>query len=165
MKGGLFIGVTVIDAPCGAGKTSWAIQEINAHPEQSYIYCTPFLDEITRVREACGKNRIVEPENFNTSKIEDFNNLLMEGRDVAVSHTTFLNATQETLDLIQQGNYILIVDEALDIIQDFNKLNFVESNVRQTVNEGDIDMLLDKFARIVPPYFSTVRFIFLKPTP
>ena len=148
MKGGLFIGVTVIDAPCGAGKTSWAIQEINAHPEQSYIYCTPFLDEITRVREACGKNRIVEPENFNTSKIEDFNNLLMEGRDVAVSHTTFLNATQETLDLIQQGNYILIVDEALD----FNKLNFVESNVRQTVNEGDIDMLLDKFARIVPPY-------------
>lgn len=144
--------VTVIDAACGAGKTSWAIQEINAHPEQSYIYCTPFLDEITRVREACGKGRIVEPENFATTKIEDFNSLLMEGHDVAVSHTTFLNATQETLDLIRQGNYILIVDEALDIIQDFNRLNFVESNVRQTVTEGDIDMLLDKFARIIPPY-------------
>lgn len=152
MKGGLFIGVTVIDAPCGAGKTSWAIQEINAHPEQSFIYCTPFLDEIARVREACGKGRIVEPENFTTTKIEDFNNLLLEGRDIAVSHTTFLNANQETLDLIQRGNYILIVDEALDIIQDFNKLNFVESNVRQTVSEGDIDMILDNFARIIPPY-------------
>lgn len=146
------MSVIVIDAPCGAGKTSWAIQEIKAHPEESYIYCTPFLDEITRVREACGKWRIAEPENFNTTKIEDFNNLLMEGRDIAVSHTTFLNATQETLDLIQRGDYVLIIDEALDIIQDFNKLNFVESNVRQTVSEGDIDMLLDKFARIVPPY-------------
>ncbi len=152
IKGGLFIGVTVIDAPCGAGKTSWAIQEINAHPEQSFIYCTPFLDEIAQVREACGKGRIVEPENFTTTKIEDFNNLLLEGRDIAVSHTTFLNANQETLDLIQRGNYILIVDEVLDIIQDFNKLNFVESNVRQTVSGGDIDMILDNFARIVPPY-------------
>lgn len=144
--------VTVIDAPCGAGKTSWAVQEINTHPEQSYIYCTPFLDEITRIRESCGKNRIVEPENFSTTKIEDFNNLLMEGRDIAVSHTTFLNATQETLDLIHNGDYTLIVDEALDIIQDFNKLNFIETNLRQTVSGGDIDMLLDKFARIVPPY-------------
>ena len=93
----------------------------------------------------------MEPENFTTTKIEDFNNLLMEGRDVAVSHTTFLNATRETLDLIQQGNYILVVDEALDIIQDFNKLNFVETNVRQTVSEGDITMLISWIAQDVLP--------------
>ena len=44
--------VKVIDAPCGVGKTTWAIQEMNDHDEREYIYCTPFLDEISRIRNA-----------------------------------------------------------------------------------------------------------------
>ena len=65
-----------IDAPCGAGKTSWAIQYMNENEGESFIYCTPFLDEIARIREHCGVERFNEPQPYDFgTKIEDFNNL------------------------------------------------------------------------------------------
>ena len=133
----------MIDAPCGSGKTSWAIQYMNENPEKSFIYCTPFLDEIDRVRAACGNySRFDEPLPYNGSKIDNFNELLADGKDIAVTHTTFLNATQETLDLIRTGNYTLVIDEVLDVVTDFNKVQTVESATRQTVSTGDIKYLL-----------------------
>lgn len=134
--------ITVIDAPCGGGKTSWAIQLMRADTETSYIYCTPFLDEIDRIRKACGKYRFYEPKNFGTSKIEDFNKLLSQGRDIAVTHSTFLNATPKTVELIEQGEYTLILDEAPDIIGDFNKVASVENAAEQAINTHDVKAML-----------------------
>lgn len=134
--------ITIIDAPCGAGKTSWAIQTMSADVETSFIYCTPFLDEIQRVRGACGKYRFYEPRNFGTSKIEDFNNLLSEGKNIAVTHSTFLNATSDTIELIRQGEYTMIIDEALDIIGDFNKVASVESAAEQSLKTKDVEVLI-----------------------
>lgn len=135
--------VKVIDAPCGWGKTTWAIKKINDNPDRCYVYCTPFLDEIERIRDACGKWRFEEPKNYGTPKIEDFNNLLLGGKDVAVTHTTFLNATEETLEHIKNSSYTLIIDEALDVIQDFNNIIQVERDVRQKITGDDIRMMLD----------------------
>lgn len=136
--------VQVIDAPCGVGKTSWAVQNINDNNEESYIYCTPFLDEIERVRKSCGNyNRFLEPTPYNCTKIDNFNKLLASGNDIAVTHTTFLNATPETLELIRTGNYTLIIDEVLDVVTDFNKVQSVENASRQSVSKADIKFLLD----------------------
>jgi len=135
--------ITVIDAPCGAGKSSWAIQEIRSHPETAYIYCSPFLDELGRIREECGTWRMLEPNNFDSSKIEHFNRLLAEGKSVAVTHSTFLNATPETMEAIQNGNYTLIIDEALDIISEFNRTSIVEQSKEQRMTGDDIQVLLD----------------------
>lgn len=33
--------ITIIDAPCGAGKTSFAIQHINENTSESFVFCTP----------------------------------------------------------------------------------------------------------------------------
>ena len=77
--------IVVIDAPCGSGKTSWAIQYIKEHTEDSFVYCTPFLDEIERIRRACGKSRFREPNNYESTKIENFNELLAVGTDIAVT--------------------------------------------------------------------------------
>ena len=41
--------ITVIDSPCGYGKTSYAINMINDNPTKNYIYITPFLTEVKRV--------------------------------------------------------------------------------------------------------------------
>lgn len=143
-KGELTISkITVIDAPCGAGKTSWVIQEINNHPERSYIYCTPFLDEIGRVREKCGEWRISEPHNFDSTKIDDFNDLLSNGKEIAVTHSTFLNATPETMEYIKQGDYTLIIDEVLEVVCEFNKTTIAEQHNEQKMKKGDIQMLLD----------------------
>ncbi len=136
--------IYVIDAPCGIGKTSWAIQDINENDEQSYVYCTPYLSEIDRIRESCGHyTRFAEPRPYYGPKINDFNTLLAEGVDIAVTHTTFLNATDETLDLIRLSSYTLIIDEALDVITDFNKVQTVESDSKQTVSFSDIQFLLE----------------------
>lgn len=138
------IAITVIDAPCGAGKTTWAIQTITQNPDTSYIYCTPFLDEIERIRKECGKPRFKEPLPYNGTKIDDFNELLATGESIAVSHVTFLNATPETLERIHEGEYTLILDEALEVICEFNKINAVEESPRQSMSKKDIQTLLEK---------------------
>ena len=69
--------ITVIDSICGSGKTSWAIQEMNNNVDQKYIYITPFLDEIDRIKEECYNRYFCSPNpNKNGKKIDDFYNLL-----------------------------------------------------------------------------------------
>lgn len=138
--------ITVIDAPCGQGKTTWAIQEMNVHKDSNFIFCTPFLDEIKRIREECGKDRFLEPKPYNDSgtKIEGFNRLLADDSCIAVTHTTFLNATEETLSLVRHGEYSLIIDEALEILIEFNRVQSVENSPRQSVKQGDLKMLLER---------------------
>lgn len=153
--------VTIIDAPCGAGKTSWAIQEMINNSNKSYVFCTPYLDEIKRVRRStcqttrmcndyncpCSQSSVVEPEHysldpeFNTGhKIDSFNALLKSGSNIAVTHQTFLNSTPETTEYITQGEYTLILDETMDIITDFN--SYVNNSPFYMLHKKDIKELL-----------------------
>lgn len=138
--------IKVVDAPCGAGKTSWAIQHINENADENYVYCTPFLEEIARICEKChlwGNGRFYEPTYADGTKIESFNRLLAECRDIVVTHTTFLNSTSETLELIRSGEYTLIMDEALDVVESFNSIQSVEDIPRQKVTKKDMSFLLN----------------------
>ncbi len=136
--------INIVDAPCGDGKTSWAIQYINGHEDESFVYCTPFLDEIDRIRKGCGNySRFREPVPYEGTKLESFNSLLASGEDIAVTHVTFLNATNETIDLIRTGEYKLIIDEALDVVSNFNDVQSVASESRQTINKSDVRLLLE----------------------
>lgn len=102
------------------------------------------MDEIARIREACGYHRFKEPLPYNGTKIDDFNDLLAKGESVAVSHVTFLNATPETIEAIREGGYTLILDEVLDVVCEFNKIQSVEDSPEQAIKTGDISMLFDK---------------------
>lgn len=136
--------ITVIDAPCGQGKTTWAINQMKEHPEQAYVYCTPFLDEIDRIIDSTkGYHKFYQPQFYESTKIDDFNRLLGEQQDVAVTHSTFLNATPETVDCIRQGEYVLFIDEALDVITEFNNLQSVESDTAQRITRDDVQLLCD----------------------
>lgn len=70
--------------------------------------------------------------------------MLAVGESVAVTHVTFLNATPETLEHIRTGNYTLILDEALDVVCEFNKATCIEENPRQFISEEDLSMLFSK---------------------
>ena len=135
--------VIIIDAPCGAGKTSWAIQEMDNHPDTPYVFCTPFLSEAQRIISACHKHRFKEPKNWEQTKLDDFNNLLEGKEDITVTHSTFLNATPQTIQLIADGNYTLIIDEALDVVQDFNNLHDVQNDAAQRIDRDSIQLLRD----------------------
>lgn len=125
----------------GSGKTSWAIQEMIANPDESYIYCTPFLDEVRRIKEQCsGKRKFYDPQRIDGKKIEGFNHLLESGKDIVLTHSTFSNANQETLENLAQGNYCLILDEVLDILVKFNDV------AQRTLDKGDPAVLIrEKF--------------------
>lgn len=126
---------------------------MNKNKEGAYIYCTPLLDEIKRIRHACGYHRFSEPQPYNGTKIDDFNDLLIAGKCVAVSHVTFLNATAETLEYILEGEYTLILDEALDVVMEFNKIQTVEDSPKQTITDKDMRMLLEHgIIKIRPDY-------------
>lgn len=115
--------INVIDSGCGSGKTSYAIQLINeSQPDSRFIYITPFLSEVARVKDQCNR-RIYEPNNRNNkgSKLESLKKLVIEGKDIASTHALFKSMDQELSDLIQNGGYTLILDEVMQVVETISK--------------------------------------------
>lgn len=134
--------VIVVDDITGAGKTSYMIQYINDHPELSYVYCTPLLNEVERIKTSCPNSNFKEPIYENGGrKIDSFNKLLESGENIVLTHSTFANATDETLDYIRDSNYVLIMDETLNTLENFNQ---VCNDSNQKVNKADIKMLMEQ---------------------
>lgn len=129
--------VIVVDSIMGSGKSSWAIQTMNDCPNESYIYATPFLDEVERVKSSCNRN-FYDPKRINGRKIDGFNHLLIDGRDIVLTHATFANANDDTLEYIANGEYTLILDEVLDILVNFNDV------ATNCISKADITMLLNE---------------------
>lgn len=140
----IIVKIKVIDSIMGTGKTSWAIQEMLANPDESYIYCTPFLDEVRRIKEKCKhKRKFYDPQRIDGKKIEGFNHLLESGKDIVLTHSTFSNSNQETLENLAQGNYCLILDEVLDILVKFNDV------AQKKLDKGDPSVLVrEKFITV-----------------
>lgn len=140
--------ITMVDAPCGAGKTEWAISHMNAHPQESFIFVTPYLDEIERIKRGT-KMAFYAPQNFQRvdllggdsgakTKLEDFNDLLAAGRNIVTTHATFCNATQETVKIIRDNGYNLILDETVDVLV---PLNDIVSSPDNRVNKRDAELM------------------------
>ena len=112
--------VNVVDAPCGYGKTSWAIDYMNSMSKDShqFIYVTPFLDEVKRVKDSIINRVFHEPQAVKgETKLEDVHKLLGQGNDIVTTHALFQMATAETMELIRVNNYTLILDEVLNVIE------------------------------------------------
>lgn len=114
------IHINIVDAPCGYGKTTWAIQTMNeaSKDSHSFIYITPFLDEVSRVKESVKKRTFYEPTSSKgVKKLDDFHELLRQNKDICTTHALFQNANKETRELIAKGNYTLILDEVMNVIE------------------------------------------------
>ena len=142
--------ITVVDAPCGAGKTEWAISYMNAHPKEAFIFVTPFLSEVDRIKQST-TTVFYDPQHYqridllggvagSKTKLEDFNDLLAGGRNIVTTHTTFTNATQETISILQDNSYHLILDEAVDVLLPLNDL--IDS-ASYRVNKKNVKLMLD----------------------
>lgn len=107
----------------GSGKTSAAIQMMNKIDNDKYIYITPYLDEITRIKNTCTQRKFYEPKVFTMDgeiffKLDSLHKLLSEGKNIATTHALFKMATEETRELIYNEGYTLILDEALEVIKE-----------------------------------------------
>lgn len=147
--------ITVVDAPCGAGKTSWAIQQFRRNPDKQYIYVTPLLDEIKRIKHATESIRKFEdPKYEDGRKIHGFNRLLANGDDIALTHSTFANSNDETLRLLKEAAPVLVMDETINILVDYNETQGkayrlsgkYEANIKLLIDGGYIEV--DEYGRV-----------------
>lgn len=123
----------------GSGKTSAMINKVNADIENNYIYVTPYLKEIERFIEKT-EHRFKQPFNIEgNGKLDYLHKLLAAGKDIATTHALFLMATAETVQLIHEGGYTLILDEAIDIFKEYNEV--VKALDNKIVNKGDVRWL------------------------
>lgn len=142
----------VIDSIMGSGKTVWAFNFMYKEIGKKFIYVTPYLDEIERllyIRDENGnvvksegghnvgtkwyyKRKFREPKHLGEGKLHSLHGLLKSGFNIATTHALFKMCTEETLKLIKQGKYTLVLDEALDIVE-----------IMDDLKTKDYEMMLD----------------------
>lgn len=130
--------ITVVDAICGAGKTSWAIQHMKEPFEGKFIYVTPYLTEIKRVIESTDED-FKEPSSNNDkgSKVEGLRNLVIRGENIVCTHELFKLCDKETLELIKEVGYTLVLDEVLNVI---NPIKITSSDLKILVDTKTIEV-------------------------
>lgn len=137
--------ITVVDSVMGSGKTQWAIQMMNeASPLECFVFVTPFLSEVERIKTSTTERHFVEPTIYNgTTKLTDLKRLLASNRNIVTTHELFSRADEEVIELIEQGGYTLILDEVMDIVE---SVQIGNADIRRLLRNGDIEIEEEKGA-------------------
>ncbi|NMD69600.1 hypothetical protein HHO41_04805 [Bacillus sp. DNRA2] len=132
------VNITVVDSIMGAGKTSWAIQYMNeASPLEKFIYITPFLTEVERVKSSVSSRNFLPPNNANVekTKMRSLKDLIVQGADIVSTHSLFQTADDELIELITDSGYTLILDEVMTVIE---PVSVKASDIKKLEASGDI---------------------------
>jgi len=124
--------ISVIDSIMGSGKTSWAIEYMNENKiDKQFIYVTPFLDEVERVRHALP--HMHEPNEKKGGKLRHFKQLLASGVDIVTTHALFSRFDTDIYEMLAQSGYTLILDEVFNVIE---QLNISNSDIKNLIETG-----------------------------
>lgn len=105
----------MVDARMGRGKSTAAIRFINQNKKTTrFIYVTPFLSEVARLRYECGLEEPVEDDEH--TKLSSLRMLLYQGKSVSTTHSLYQLIDEEMLELIRSMKYTLIIDETITAI-------------------------------------------------
>lgn len=136
--------VTVVDSIMGSGKTSWIIDRMNAdaaasafdddHAENRYIYVTPLLSEVDRIKRACPAVEFREPQPIKGRKLNGLNGLIAEDRNICTTHKLFTYVDQETRELLKESNYTLVLDEETEWVREYP----IKKSDWDTLNDADM---------------------------
>lgn len=144
--------IFIVDSMMGSGKSTWSIQYMKKRQKEGerFIYVTPYLDEVERVKKECG---FCEPEQSKGGKLESFKSLIIQNKNVATTHALFKILDQEAIELLSVG-YTLMLDEVLDVVQESTipngdienmvELNILKYSDDKTLVMGDIDIVNKK---------------------
>lgn len=134
--------IQVIDSIMGSGKSTWMIKYINSHPEQQYLIVVPYLSEVNRYEVALENIKGFQPRNKPGGKISDFKELVASGRNIVTTHALLKNIDRECLNLLQVQNYNLILDEAMQVIEEYH---IPQSDLKIILNNEYIKISDDGF--------------------
>ena len=113
------INLNILDSPMGTGKTTAIIKYMNLNPNRKYIFISPFLSEGERIIDNCPNLNFVTPKDL-FSKSADLKNLISEGKNIVSTHALFKIIDDKTIELLKLKDYVLIMDEIIDIIDKVN---------------------------------------------
>ena len=103
------------DEVMGSGKTTAAIKAINAAPaEQKFMFVTPYLSEVARIKEGCAEKEFCEPVEGFDCKTVDLERLIDIQANIVTTHALFTMMPLEYLEKIREIGYVLFLDEALE---------------------------------------------------
>ncbi|MDO4841518.1 MAG: hypothetical protein Q3982_02435 [Phoenicibacter congonensis] len=112
------------------------IDRMNHGYSLRFIFVTPFLSEVERV--ITHTRDFHQPHDLGNGKLDSLHDLLLNGKNIATTHALFLMATEETIHLIHEGKYILVMDEALEVLCEYNAV----APRDKKVNSGDVKWLI-----------------------
>lgn len=129
--------ITIIDGLCGSGKSTYMLNWVTEQPPSTkIIWVTPFLDEISRVLNHVNSSRkfveFLEPEKVMGKKFDGFKRLVDNGVNIVCTHSIFGMLDQDTIQSIKLSGYVLIIDEALDVLE------------QRAVFKQDVEAMLEK---------------------
>jgi hypothetical protein len=136
--------IHVIDAMMGRGKSSAAIRYMNENKgKRRFLYATPFLTEVDRICEECG---FLAPDGEEApSKSSSLIELLHKGANIATTHQLFYLMKPDTLELVREKHYTLMIDENIQAVEKVlitdKDYEIVTSSLTETDEEGRVRWL------------------------
>ena len=150
--------ITFVDDIMGSGKSTAMINRFNESKDESFIYVTPFLDEVDRIVEAC---EFRAPMSFTSqsgayiSKGIAFQFMLKEEGSLAITHSLLKNLALVDTDY---SKYTLVLDEVMDLISVYDGLSYadvkwleregyvaIDEETQMIVLNGEAELAPDKF--------------------
>lgn len=117
------VNINVVDAMMGMGKTSAAINFMEENCESKrFIFITPYLDEGERIKASCQKCEFAAPPLFG-NKQRGLKYLLRQKVNIVATHALFGLMDMETMELLSDGGYTLIMDEVFDAVSEYDVSN------------------------------------------
>lgn len=112
--------IKVVDSIMGQGKTTWAMDFMKEKSEDRFIFVTPFLNEVERIKANVPniKTPFVDFKK-NEPKLETFRDLLLKGNNIATTHSLMSKFDLDIQENIKVGDYTLILDEVTQIAETY----------------------------------------------
>ena len=133
--------IRIYDRIMGAGKTTELAANMvrwwNEYKYDQIVYLAPNLSEVGgiakgengepdvehsgRIREACPQLDFKNPKsNWKGGKADDARDLVRNGSNISATHQLFRNIMPEDLELVSQRKSLLVIDEALAVIERYS---------------------------------------------
>ena len=127
--------INVVDAICGTGKSTGLINMINEdNSNNKYLYITPFLTEVERIKISCYQKHFKEPKvGPGKNKLKNIKELFKKGENIVSTHALFRKITPEIIEIIKQQDYILVMDEVADVLDTLD------------ITSDDLKTIIDKY--------------------